>query len=54
VYAVSRAVQFLGLVIAGAAFFVGVLGSNVRRELALLGIGAAVFFAGRALQGRTR
>ena len=49
-YAVGRSVQFLGLVISGAAFFVGVLGSNVRRELALLGIGAAVFFAGWMLQ----
>jgi hypothetical protein len=49
-YSVARAVQFLGLVVAGAALFVGVLGHNVRRELLLLGIGAAVFFTGRALQ----
>ena len=49
-YKVARAVQFLGLVVAGAAFFVGVLGHNVRRELLLLGIGAAIFFAGRMLQ----
>jgi len=50
VYALGRVVQFLGLVISGAALFVGVLGSNVRRELALLGIGAAIFFAGWMLQ----
>jgi hypothetical protein len=49
-YGLGRAVQFLGLVVSGAAFFVGVLGSNVRRELALLGIGAAIFFAGWLLQ----
>jgi hypothetical protein len=49
-YRLARAVQLLGLVVAGAAFFVGVFGHNVRRELLLLGIGAGIFFAGRALQ----
>jgi hypothetical protein len=49
-YRIARAIQFLGLVVAGAAFFIGVLGHNVRRELLLLGIGAGIFFAGRALQ----
>lgn len=49
-YAAGRAVQFLGLVISGAAFFVGVFAGNVRRELLLLGIGAAIFFAGWMLQ----
>jgi hypothetical protein len=49
-YALGRTVQFLGLVVAGAALFVGVLGQNSRRELGLLGIGAAVFFAGWMLQ----
>jgi hypothetical protein len=49
-YRIARAIQFLGLVVAGAAFFVGVLGHNVRRELLLLGIGSGIFFAGRALQ----
>lgn len=53
-YRISRAVQFLGLVVAGAAFFVGVLGHDVRRELVLLGIGAGLFFAGQALQRGTR
>ncbi len=53
-YRISRAVQFLGLVVAGAAFFVGVLGHDVRRELVLLGIGAGIFFAGQALQRGTR
>ena len=49
-YAAGRAVQFLGLVVSGAALFVGVLGQNVRRELVLLGLGAAIFFAGWILQ----
>ncbi len=53
-YRISRAIQFLGLVVAGAAFFVGVLGHDVRRELVLLGIGAGVFFAGQALQRGAR
>ena len=42
----ARLVQFAGLVIAGAAFFVGVIGRDERRELLLLAIGAAVFTAG--------
>ena len=42
----ARMVQFLGLVIAGSAFFVGLLGHDERRELFLLAIGAGVFFAG--------
>ena len=49
-YWAGRAVQFLGLVIAGAAFFVGVLDSDSRRELSLLAIGAAIFFGGWMLQ----
>jgi len=54
VYALSRAVQLLGLVVAGSAFFVGVIGHNVRRELLLLGLGAGIFFAGQALQRSSR
>jgi hypothetical protein len=50
VYAAGRAVQFLGLVVAGAAFFVGVIDSDSRRELTLLAIGAAIFFGGWMLQ----
>jgi hypothetical protein len=49
-YALGRTVQFLGLVISGAGFFVGVLGQDVRRELTLLGVGAAIFLAGWLLQ----
>ena len=49
-YALGRTFQFAGLVVAGAAFFVGIFGHAVRRELLLLGIGAGIFFAGYALQ----
>jgi hypothetical protein len=42
--------QFLGLVVTGIGFFQGVVGGNVRQELALLALGAAVFFAGRIVQ----
>lgn len=51
-YNVSRALQLLGLVVTGFGFFAGVLGGNVRGELALLGVGAAIFFGGRFLQTR--
>ena len=53
-YRFARAVQFLGLVVSGAALFVGLLGHNVRRELLLAGIGAGIFFAGYALQRSAR
>ena len=49
-YLAGRAVQLLGLVVAGAAFFVGVLDADSRRELTLLAIGAAIFFGGWMLQ----
>jgi len=51
-YPAARALQFLGLVITGFGFFAGVLGGNVRGELALLAVGAGVFFGGRYLQTR--
>ncbi len=49
-YALGRTVQFIGLVVAGAALFVGVLGHEVRRELLLLGLGAGIFSGGYMLQ----
>jgi hypothetical protein len=52
VYSAARAVQFLGLVVTGFAFFAGVLGGNVRGELVLLAVGAGIFFGGRWLQTR--
>ncbi|HEY3170194.1 MAG TPA: hypothetical protein VGK08_04250 [Thermoanaerobaculia bacterium] len=51
-YFVARALQFLALVVTGLAFFDGVLGGNVRRELVLLAIGAALFGLGRWLQAK--
>lgn len=53
-YQTARTLQFLGLAVTGAAFFVGVLEGNVRRELALLAVGAALFLGGRWLQGSRR
>ena len=50
----ARLVQFGGLVIAGSAFFVGLLGHDERRELLLLAIGAGVFTAGWLLQRTVR
>lgn len=47
-----RALQFLGLVVTGVGFFLGVLGGNVRGELVLLAVGAGLFFGGRALEKR--
>jgi hypothetical protein len=51
VYAAGRTLQLLGLVMTGIGFFQGVVGGNIRQELALLALGAAVFFAGRLVQG---
>jgi hypothetical protein len=41
--------QFLGLVVTGIALLVGIGGGDARRELLLLGVGAAIFFGGRLL-----
>lgn len=51
-YRLGRLLQFLGILVTGFAFFEGVLGGEVRREVLLLGVGAATFFSGRALQGK--
>ena len=49
-YAAGRSLQFVGLVVTGVGFFRGVAAGEVRQELALLAIGAALFFAGRIVQ----
>lgn len=54
VHAVGRALQLLGLVVTGVGFFLGLLAGNVRGELTLLAIGAAVFFSGRFLEKNGR
>jgi hypothetical protein len=54
VRAAAVALQLLGLVVTGVGFFTGILGGNVRLELVLLGVGAAVFFLGRGLQKSAR
>lgn len=51
-YRLARVLQLLGLLVTGFAFFEGILGGNVRREVLLLGLGAAIFFSGRALEGK--
>ncbi len=51
-YAAGRTLQLLGLLVTGVGFFLGVLGGNVRGELALLAVGAAIFFGGRAVEKR--
>ena len=51
-YPLARALQFVALLITGAAFFDGVLGGNVRRELILLVVGGLTFLLGRWLQTR--
>jgi hypothetical protein len=53
VYWLARALQFMALLITGAAFFDGVLGGNVRRELVLLVAGGLIFLVGRWLQTRS-
>jgi len=50
VYSFARTLQFAGLLVTGIAFFDGVIGGNVRRELALLALGGAIFLLGRWLQ----
>jgi hypothetical protein len=50
VRAAGRVLQFAGLVVTGIALFVGIGGGDARRELAVLAIGAAVFFGGRLLE----
>ena len=48
-HATARVLQLLGLIVTGVGFFSGVLGGNVRLELAMLTVGAAIFFLGRWL-----
>ena len=60
----GRALMLLGLMITGMALFVGVfgghpyllakLGGPVRAELAVLAVGAALFFLGTAVGGVRR
>jgi len=52
VYSIGRGLQFAGILVTGFAFFDGVIGGHVRRELALLAVGGALFLLGRWLQGR--
>ncbi len=51
-FTLARGLQLAGLLVTGIGFFDGVLAGHVRRELALLGVGAALFFCGRWLEAR--
>ena len=46
--------QVLALVIVGTGFLVGVAYDQIRVELGMLGVGAAVFLFGRWLEARSR
>jgi hypothetical protein len=52
VHAAGRALQMIGIVVTGIGLFLGLLGGNVRGELALLAVGAGVFFSGRLFEKR--
>lgn len=51
-YAFARFLQALGLATVLIGLYVGISESNVRMELVYLGIGAALFYGGRLLQGK--
>ena len=53
-YAFARFLQVLGLATVPLGLYVGISESNVRLELIYLGIGAALFYAGRLLQGKNQ
>ena len=44
--------QFLALIIVGSALLVGLVYNELRTEVALLGIGGAVFLLGRWMRER--
>jgi hypothetical protein len=50
VHFTGRTLQLAGLLVTGVGFFLGLLGGNVRGELALLAVGVVVFFSGRYLE----
>lgn len=51
-YALARFLQVLGLATVLVGLWVGISVSNVRAELIYLGVGVAIFYAGRILQGK--
>lgn len=44
--------QFLALVIVGSSLLVGLVYDAIRTEVALLGVGGAMFLLGRWMEGR--
>ena len=53
-YALARFLQAIGLATFPLGLYVGVTTGNVKAELIYCGIGAAIFFAGRLLQGKDK
>ena len=53
-YTIARLLQALGLATVLIGLYVGISFSNVRAELVYLGIGAALFYGGRLLQGKDK
>jgi len=53
-YFFARFLQALGLATVLVGLFVGISVSNVKAELIYLGIGVALFYGGRLLQGKNR
>ena len=51
-YSIARFLQLLGLATVALGLYVGISLSNVKAELIYLGVGAALFYAGRLLQGK--
>lgn len=51
-YALARFLQLLGLATVLLGLYVGISVSNVKAELIYLGVGAALFYGGRLLQGK--
>jgi len=51
-YVFARFLQILGLATVLLGLFVGISVSNVRVELIYLGLGVALFYGGRLLQGK--
>jgi hypothetical protein len=51
-YSIARLLQALGIATFPLGLYVGISTGNVKAELIYCGVGAALFYAGRLLQGR--
>jgi hypothetical protein len=53
-HSIALLLQVLGLATFPLGLYVGIATGNVKAELIYCGIGAAIFYAGRLLQGKNR